>query len=30
MKHKFTAILVIIIILIVAFIYINNGILSWE
>ena len=30
MKHKFAAIIVIIIMLVVAFVYINNGILSWE
>ncbi len=29
MKHKFAAIIVIIIMLVVAFVYINNGILSW-
>lgn len=29
MKHKFAAIIVIIIMLVAAFIYINNGILSW-
>lgn len=30
MKHKFAAIIVVIIMLVVAFVYINNGILSWE
>ena len=29
MKHKFAAIIVVIIMLVVAFVYINNGILSW-
>lgn len=30
MKHKFAAIIVVIIMLVIAFVYINNGILSWE
>lgn len=29
MKHKFAAIIVVIIMLVIAFVYINNGILSW-